>query len=177
MKQLTFSFLCLLLGSVLVCTSFVMAAEPAEAGQNIHPEENDVQEAILAPVEPLETSTLILPLPEETKPPEPAWVTVTATAYCPCEKCCGVWAENRPNGIVYTASGAIAQEGVTIAADWDVYPPGTVLQVEGLGEYIVQDRGGAIKGLKIDVYFEDHDDALQFGRQEVRIRVVKAVTE
>lgn len=79
------------------------------------------------------------------------------------------------NGIVYTASGAIAQEGVTIAADWDVYPPGTVLQVEGLGEYIVQDRGGAIKGLKIDVYFEDHDDALQFGRQEVRIKVISEI--
>lgn len=122
-------------------------------------------------------SAPILPLPDGTKPPEEAWTTVTATAYCPCEKCCGAWAKNRPNGIVYTASGAIAQEGVTIAADWDVYPLGTVLQVEGLGEYIVQDRGGAIKGLKIDVYFEDHDDALQFGRQEVRIRVVKAVTE
>lgn len=148
MKQLTFSFLCLLLGSVLVCTSFVMAAGPAAA-------EGIVQ--------------------EETKPPEEAWTTVTATAYCPCEKCCGVWAENRPNGIVYTASGAIAQEGVTIAADWDVYPPGTVLQVEGLGEYIVQDRGAATKGLKFNVYFEDHDDALQFGRQEVRIRVVKEV--
>ena len=143
----------------------------------IQEETKDAQEAILAPLATSKPSATILPLPDETKPPEEAWTTVTATAYCPCEKCCGVWAENRPNGIVYTASGAIAQEGVTIAADWDVYPPGTVLQVEGLGEYIVQDRGGAIKGLKIDVYFEDHDDALQFGRQEVRIRVVKAVTE
>lgn len=177
MKQLTFSFLCLLLGSVLICTSFVMAAEPAAAEGIVQKETKGAQEAILAPVEPLETSTLILPLPEETKPPEPAWVTVTATAYCPCEKCCGVWAENRPNGIVYTASGAIAQEGVTIAADWDVYPPGTVLYIEGLGEYTVQDRGGAIKGQKIDVYFESHEDALQFGRQELRIQVVKAVTE
>lgn len=176
MKQLTFSFLCLLLGSVLICTSFVMAAEPAAAEGIIQDEGKGAQEAILAPVEPLETSTLILPLPEETKPPEPAWVTVTATAYCPCEKCCGVCAENRPNGIVYTASGAIAQEGVTIAADWDVYPPGTVLYIEGLGEYTVQDRGGAIKGQKIDVYFESHEDALQFGRQELRIQVVKAVT-
>lgn len=177
MKQLTFSFLCLLLGSVLVCTSFVMAAEPAAAEGIVQEETKGAQEAILAPMATSKPSAPILPLPDETKPSEEAWTTVTATAYCPCEKCCGVWAENRPNGIVYTASGAIAQEGVTIAADWDVYPPGTVLQVEGLGEYIVQDRGGAIKGLKIDVYFEDHDDALQFGRQEVRIRVVKAVTE
>ena len=172
MKQLTFSFLCLLLGSVLVCTSFVMAAEPAAAEGNVQEEIKGAQEAILAPVEPSTTSAPILPLPDEKEPPEEAWTTVTATAYCPCEKCCGVWAENRPNGIVYTASGAVAQEGVTIAADWDVYPPGTVLYIEGMGEYTVQDRGGAIKGLKIDVYFEDHDDALRFGRQEVRIKVI-----
>lgn len=171
MKQLTFSFLCLLLGSVLVCTSFVMAAESAAAEGIVQEETKGAQEAILAPLA-TSTSAPILPLPDEIKPPEEAWTTVTATTYCPCEKCCGVWAENRPNGIVYTASGAIAQEGVTIAADWDVYPPGTVLQVEGLGEYIVQDRGGAIKGLKIDVYFEDHDDALQFGRQKVRFYIV-----
>ena len=172
MKQLTFSFLCLLLGSVLVCTSFVMAAEPANAEGNPQDATKGAQTAILAPLDASEASTPILPLPEETDAPDEAWTTVTATAYCPCEKCCGVWAENRPNGIVYTASGAIAQEGVTIAADWDIYPPGTVLYIEGLGEYTVQDRGGAIKGLKIDVYFENHEDALQFGRQEVRIKVI-----
>lgn len=172
MKQLTFSFLCLLLGSVLVCTSFVMAAGSAAAEGIIQDEGKGAQEAILAPVEPAKTSTLILPLPEETKPPEPAWVTVTATAYCPCEKCCGVWAENRPNGIVYTANGAVAQEGVTIAADWNVYPPGTVLYIDDLGEYTVQDRGGAISGQKIDVFFDNHEDALHFGRQKVRIKVI-----
>lgn len=177
MKQLTFSFLCLLLGSALVCTSFVLAAEPAVAEDNTQEDIKGAQTAILAPVATSEPSAPILPLPEEKEPPEEAWVAATATAYCPCEKCCGVWAENRPNGIVYTASGAIAQEGVTIAADWDVYPPGTVLQIEGLGEYIVQDRGGAIKEQKVDIYFESHEAALQFGRQEVRIRVVKAVTE
>lgn len=34
------------------------------------------------------------------------------------------------------------------------------------------DRGGAIQGQKIDVYFENHDDALQFGRQNVRFYIV-----
>ena len=172
MKQLTFSFLCLLLGSVLVCASFCFAAKPAEAGQSIHHEEKDAQEAILAPTATPKPSTGIIPLPEQSEAPEDVWVAVTATAYCPCDKCCGAWAENRPDGIVYTASGAIAQEGVTIAADWDVYPPGTVLYIEGLGEYTVQDRGGAIKGQKIDIYFENHEDALQFGRQEVTIKVI-----
>ena len=87
------------------------------------------------------------------------------TAYCPCEKCCGIWAKNRPNGVVYTASGEVAQEGVTVAADWDVYPAGTVLYIEGMGEYIVQDVGGAVNGNHIDVYFDTHEEAVNFGKQ------------
>lgn len=172
MKQLTFSFLCLLLGSVLVCTSFVMAAEPAADEGIVQEETKGAQEAILAPLATSKPSAPILPLPDETKPPEEAWTTVTATAYCPCEICCGKWALNRPDGIVYTASGAIAEEGVTIAADWSVYSPGTILYIEGIGERTVQDRGGAISGQKIDVFFNSHEDALRFGRQEVRIKVI-----
>lgn len=111
---------------------------------------------------------------EGTRPPaEPAWTEYEATAYCSCEKCCGTWAENRPDGIVYTASGAVAQEGVTIAADWDVLPPRTVVYIDGLGERVVQDRGGAIKGNTVDIYFEDHDEALVFGRQTVRLYIVE----
>lgn len=172
MKRLKISFVCLLLGSVLLCTSFVMAAVPAAAEGNVQAVEKDAYTAILAPLWPSETTTPIFPLPDEITQPEEAWTTVTATAYCPCKKCCGEWAENRPDGIVYTASGAIAQEGVTIAADWNIYPPGTTLYIEGLGEYIVQDRGGAIMGQKVDIYFENHEDALQFGRQEVRIKAL-----
>lgn len=173
MKRLITGFILTFVGAVLLCTSFVLAAETPEPEGIIQDEEKVAQEAILGATEGTEPSTPILPLPEETDAPEDAWVAVVATAYCPCEKCCGIWAENRPNGIVYTASGAIAEEGVTIAADWSVYPPGTVILVEGLGEYIVQDRGGAIKGQKIDVYFESHEDALQFGRQEVKIKVIE----
>ena len=92
---------------------------------------------------------------------------------CSCEKCCGSWALNRPDGIVYTASGAVAEQGVTIAADWDVLPPGTVVYIDGLGERVVQDRGGAIKGNAVDIYFEDHDEALVFGRQAVRLYIIE----
>lgn len=94
------------------------------------------------------------------------------TAYCPCEKCCGKWALNRPNGVVYTASGEVAQEGVTVAADWGVYPEGTVLYIEGMGEYIVQDVGGAVNGNHIDVYFDTHEEAVNFGKQTAFVEVL-----
>jgi len=102
---------------------------------------------------------------------EENWMTFTATAYCPCEKCCGKWAKNRPNGIVYTASGEVAREGVTIAADWNVLPKGTKVEIKGIGFRVVQDRGGAIQGNRIDIYFDSHQEALEFGVQEVQLRI------
>ena len=76
------------------------------------------------------------------------------TGYCHCAKCCG-----KSTGI--TASGARATEGVTIAADTRKLPMGTRVYIEGVGERIVQDRGGAIKGNKIDVYVDTHSEAYQ----------------
>lgn len=104
--------------------------------------------------------------------PEIEWLEFEATAYCPCEKCCGAWAKNRPSGVVYTASGEVAEEGITIAADWSVLPKGTVVEIDGVGTRIVQDKGGAIKGNRIDIYFQSHQEALEYGRQTVRLREV-----
>ena len=86
------------------------------------------------------------------------------TAYCSCEKCCGIWAYNRPNGIVYGAIGEELKEGYSIAVDPNVIPYGTEVVIDGK-TYKAQDCGGAIKGNRIDVYFNDHDDALEFGVQ------------
>ena len=114
----------------------------------------------------------------ETVTPEVEWFEYVATAYCPCEKCCGIWATKRPldeNGeqIVYGATGIVLQQGVSVAADTSVHPMGTQLEIEGIGTYTVQDRGGAIKGNRLDVYFDNHADAAKFGKQTVRVRVVK----
>lgn len=105
------------------------------------------------------------------------WVDFVATAYCPCEKCCGVWATKRElddngNPIVYGATGIILKQGVSVAAD-KTYPMGTSLEIEGMGTYIVHDRGGAIKGNRLDIYFDNHTDALEFGVQTVNVRVTK----
>lgn len=86
------------------------------------------------------------------------------TAYCPCQKCCG-----KTDGI--TASGVKAVQGVTIATDKSI-PFGTKIYIDGIGERIVQDRGGAIKGNRIDLYFSDHQSALNFGRQTKEVIIL-----
>lgn len=89
------------------------------------------------------------------------------TAYCPCEQCCGKWAKNRPvdkNGseIIYTASGQIAKANKTVGVDPKVIPYGTRLLISG-NEYVAQDTGSALKGNIIDIYFETHQEAQDFG--------------
>ena len=107
--------------------------------------------------------------------------TFKLTAYCPCEKCCGKWGKDRPtdsegNLLVKTASGEYAKEGVTIAADTSVLPFGTIVLIDG-HEYIVQDRGGAMDGNKLDIYFESHEEALQFGVQYKEIFIIERMNE
>lgn len=76
---------------------------------------------------------------------------------------CGAYA----NG--YTATGAKATQGVTIAADPDVLPMGTEIELDG-HTYTVQDTGGAIAGNRLDLYFDSHEDALQWGVREKVVR-------
>lgn len=99
------------------------------------------------------------------------------TAYCSCPLCCGKWAYNRPvdeNGseIVCGAIGERLTEGYSIAVDPTVIPYRTEVIING-HTYKAQDCGGAIKGNRIDVYFEDHQDALDFGVQYTEVFVIK----
>ncbi len=91
------------------------------------------------------------------------------TAYCACEKCCG----KKPNHPYYglTASGKKVQANRTIAMD-KKYPFGTIVKIEGLGIFEVQDRGGAIKGNDVDIYMNTHQEALNFGVQQRRVWII-----
>lgn len=95
--------------------------------------------------------------------------TFKLTGYCPCSICCGKWA----NGI--TASGKKAVEGITVAADPRVIPLGTRVYIEGLGERVVQDTGGAIKNNKIDVYVSYHNKAYNaaYNQSAARVWILK----
>ena len=123
----------------------VLAAEP-----NFFTEK--VQE-----VEPITTK------PEEI---EPIYLgNYRITAYCACKKCCGVWAENRPNGIVKGAMGVELTPGYSVASPLAF---GTKLYIEGYGDVVVQDRTASwvvdkYNGEIIDIYFDNHEEALNFG--------------
>ena len=106
---------------------------------------------------------VVLPRDEPQETQETRTCVFTVTAYCPCEKCCGAYA----NG--YTATGAKATQGVTIAADPDVLPMGTEIELDG-HTYTVQDTGGAIAGNRLDLYFDSHEDALRWGVREKIVR-------
>lgn len=72
------------------------------------------------------------------------------TGYDICKKCCG-----KTDGI--TASGARASVGRTIAAPKNI-PFGTVLYIEGIGERVVEDRGGSVKNKRLDVLCRNHKE-------------------
>lgn len=91
------------------------------------------------------------------------------TAYCPCPICCGIYSNmTKPT----TASGTIATAGRTIAADTSVFPFGTQLVINGQ-IYTVEDRGGAIVGNRIDIFFNSHEEALIFGRRSAAVYYVQ----
>ncbi|AST95167.1 3D domain-containing protein [Shouchella clausii] len=91
-------------------------------------------------------------------------LTVEATAYtASCNGC---------TGVTYTGIDLNANPNQkVIAVDPNVIPLGSKVYVEGYGEAIAADIGGAIKGNKIDVFIPNESEALQFGRQEVTVHV------
>ena len=97
---------------------------------------------------------------------------VRVTFYCSCPKCCGRYSPAL-GGSGRTASGVFPVEGVTIAADWSVYPKGTRLRIEGIGVRVVQDTGSAIKGSRIDVYLSDHERATDSAVKFLRAWVMR----
>ena len=85
------------------------------------------------------------------------------TAYCACVKCCG-----KTNGI--TASGTKATANRTVAAP-SSFAFGTKIQMNGQ-TYVVEDRGGAIQGNRIDLYMNSHSEALAWGVRYLDVEVL-----
>ena len=62
----------------------------------------------------------------------------------------------------------------TIAADLNVFPLGTILFVPGYGYGVVADTGSAIKGNRLDLYYETVQDVYnQWGKKTVDVYIVQ----
>ena len=96
--------------------------------------------------------------------------TFKLTAYCPCSKCCGKWANDA--AVKVGAIGVPLVQGTSIAVDPKVIPYRSSVYIDG-HEYKAHDCGGSIKGNRIDVYFEDHNTALHFGVQYKEVFIWK----
>ena len=98
------------------------------------------------------------------------WRTIRmrVTGYCPCSKCCGEFAD----GI--TANGHKIRPGDTFVAADKRYSFGTEMVIEGYsnGQTVkVLDRGGAIRGNKLDAFFHTHQEALEWGVKHIDVKI------
>lgn len=89
---------------------------------------------------------------------------LNASAYTAAADECG-----KSNGI--TASGVKVMENRTLACP-PQYPFGTKIQIDGMGTYVCEDRGGAIKGNHVDIYMETKSQAFAFGRRNLVAEIV-----
>lgn len=98
-------------------------------------------------------------------------VLFTVTAYCPCRICCGNYSPEVTGREARTATGTIPQQGRTIAVDPQVIPYGTSVHIDGMGDYIAEDCGGAVRENHIDIYFDSHEAALSFGTRRLYVTI------
>lgn len=70
-----------------------------------------------------------------------------------------------------TASGVKVKEKRTLACP-PQYPFGVKIKIEGVGILVCEDRGGAIKGNRFDIYMETKKQAFAFGRKHLEAEVV-----
>lgn len=102
-------------------------------------------------------------------------IIMTATAYDLSFESTGKLPGDKYYGI--TASGTKVRPGV-VAVDPNVIPLGTKLYIQSLdgskdyGFAIAEDTGGAIKGNRIDLFFENSQDVYRFGRRKVKVYIL-----
>lgn len=104
------------------------------------------------------------------QPEEWESIEMRVTAYCPCPQCCGEYSD----GI--TACGHEILPGDTFVAADRRYSFGTEMIIPGYSNskpVKVLDRGGAIKGNRLDVFFATHEEALEWGVQYLEVNVCR----
>lgn len=100
--------------------------------------------------------------------------TVTATGYTAGIESTGKTKGHPEYGITYSGVKVKRDLFSTVAADLNVFPIGTVLFIPGYGYGVVADKGGAIKGNELDLYYETVEDVYnKWGKKQVDVYVVQ----
>jgi len=120
------------------------------------------------PEHPGPNSTANNPVDDSVQSDEWQTVQMRVTAYCPCQKCCGKYSDG------VTACGHKIFPGDAFVAADKEYSFGTEMIIAGYknGEPVkVLDRGGAIRGNRLDVFFHSHEEALKWGVRYLYVKV------
>ena len=135
------------------------ASAPVSADPNAVPKDADV---------PTVDASKAVGADSEQTPEQWRVVHMRVTAYCPCSKCCGEYAD----GI--TADNHRIQDGDRFVAADKTYAFGTEIVIPGYNDsepVHVKDRGGAIQGQRLDVFFNTHQEALEWGVQYLDVKI------
>lgn len=138
--------------AILVLFLFVFFSNPSIVFQDVQPVEQNQQQYKLKRY--ADFSSRHLRFRE---------LEVVATAYSAEDK--GIRSDRK------TYSGFVVDKGI-IAVDPEVIPLGSIVYIPGYGYMVAMDTGGAIKGNRIDIYFADRKEAIKFGRQKIKIRII-----
>ena len=120
------------------------------------------------PEQPGPNNTMNNPIDNSKQSGEWQTVQMRVTAYCPCPKCCGEYSDG------VTASGHKIRLGDAFVAADNKYSFGTEMIIAGYknGEPVkVLDRGGVIRGNRLDVFFHSHEEALKWGVRHLGVKV------
>lgn len=102
-------------------------------------------------------------------------MNMVATAYSSGYNSTGKSPGHPAYGITATGARAVRNSGgySSVAVDPRVIPLGTKLYIEGYGYAIAQDTGGAIKGNRIDLYFDSEQEAYNWGIKNIKVYILK----
>ncbi len=161
--------------------SFAAAAfvqpEPFAAEPLPLPERPTAPTTTLTPTAPFIEQAETLPVMFNGKAVRPVkTIRMRVTGYCSCSRCCGRHADGK------TASGypVWINGGKLVAADTNLLPFGTLVSIPGYAgdkPVPVLDRGGKIKGYRLDLYFPSHKQARQWGIRYLDVMVWERVGE
>lgn len=99
---------------------------------------------------------------------------VLATGYTAGVESTGKTEHHPEYGITFSGVEVRRDLYSTIAADLDVFPIGTILYVPDYGYGVVADKGSAITGNKIDLYYQTVEDVFtQWGKKEVEVYIIE----